>query len=554
MYNGPTYKTVEPSNEDENKGFWDKTKDTFAEGDRAGMILLLFFYGASEVIWLVMALVKIFGAGDFIFFYLTLFFWIFSFVFPVIMWIVYFLVGKNPENMLRKPPRQTALGASIVEDPRYAVCVRHFEQDFLLTAWWGLFNFAILSAWMLSYYEIYNFSPTTTTPGISSDEYNSFLRMCGAVVILSSFMIFYIVRTLIAITNTNYIIKVFDTVQAWNDKSKPRTRAKLAYLVIFSIMCVVGFAYNLAMFYDATGTETHWQNVVWQSILVVISFFWLLCVCIYLFSIHPNIDVNQHIYVSGLWFFLGWILINWFWFIDGLTEGYSFTSTLPNWNDRDSYYFSFRVLTNINSGYFLGMVTVFVQNFCMTPEESVRTREQKYWGFMNKSPAVLTWLLLASLWFLLLIAFSIGGMVNWYFLFQHYKAYAGTATGVSALLWIWVTIGVGFILGNLKKAEVDADIGEYKGHLINMALVFFLFFVLTVVNFWVVENNYPAFGHKNTKPASSIDSRTAVGWNDQQLTIFSLCLTPFTLILIVWVGMVNFKVKKNSSKKIQSEL
>jgi hypothetical protein len=504
-----------------------------SEFDPVGAIICLTLAGLSVLAFMIIPLFSVFHAGKWYPSVETILFLIINFILWFAMTFVYFVRAERDVMAFMgswKPDMKVQAYVNIMKD--------HLKQDYIAVLLIGWIYWAVIGFWSLSYIIVHpHYKGLVYGPSETSNLYNSFLRLCGGQVFFSTAVLYFIIKCLTQIVNINWSLT--HTPATITESTK---RVVTVFFWLAFVLLLLGFVYCFAMYVDNLGSPSHFQMNLWLSFLLGITGVYVILGCLYIFVIRNTASLYHSVYCGYLTFWFGFVLVNWFFYMDGLADNYTFGDDVPTWKNMplSSYYYTFRVLTNINSGYLVFVLSSFIP-LCFVHAGTVKTGTVEVF---RAHYALIVWAVLTIVLCLLILAFSVGGMTNWYYLFTYYVQYAA---GISAVLGA-LTI-VGLILAGIAVVQLHKNgnvvYGEGYARYIQMILCTLLVLILIVVEYWVMWSNYSAFGHKNTLPAKDINDRASTGWNDLQLSVFCITLALLSISVKIFSGiMVHSESKK----------
>jgi len=506
---------------DESKMSW------LSHYDPTGIIICLTLFGLSTVAFMIIPLFTVFHAGKWYPVIEVSFFIVINAILLVAMTAIYFFRAKKDVMVFMsnwKGQKEIKSYIGILKD--------HLKQDYVSTLVVGWIFWAIIGFWSLSYIVVHpHYKGLVYTPPETSNLYNSFLRLCGGQVFFCTVVLYFVIKTLTGIVNIDYMLGHVPTsaIDKYQD-----TVVRVFFWLSF-VLVIGGFLYCILMYVSNLGSPTHFQMSGWMGLLIVLTGLYLIVACLYIFVIRRTVSLYHAVYCGFLTFWFGLILVNWFFYMDGLADNYTFGNDAPTWKNMplSSYYYTFRVLTNLNSGYLVFVLSSFIP-ICFAHAGTVNVNAvEKFPGHW----ALDAWSVLTIVLCLIILGFSVGGMTNWYYLYVNYVSYAGGITGVLTLFVI-----VGIVLAGYAAWQLHSQgqkiYGEGQARYIQMVVSSLLVLILIVIEYWVMWDNYSAFGHKNTAPAKDINDRASTGWNDLQLSVFCITLALLSISIKIFSGMM----------------
>jgi hypothetical protein len=514
----------------------DKSKMAMlSEFDPTGAIICLTLAGLAVLAFMIIPLFSVFHAGKWYPSVETIIFIIIIFFLWLALTLVY--VIKAERNVMTflgnwDKKQNIPILVNILKD--------HLKQDYISVLLIGWIYWAVIGFWSLSYIIVHpQYKGLVYTPSETSNLYNSFLRLCGGQVFFSTIVLYFIIKCLTQIVNINWMLV--------NNPAAISNSAKKVINVFFwlsFILLLAGLTYCFAMYVDNLGSPSHFQMTLWLSFMFIITGLFIILACLYIFVIRNTNSLYHSVYCGYLTFWFGFALVNWFFYMDGLADNYSFGDDVPTWKNMplSSYYYTFRVLTNINSGYLVLVLSSFIP-LCFIQANTVHPAKV---DVFRSNISLLIWAVLTITLCLLILGFSIGGMTNWYYLFVHYVSFAAGISAVLGVLTIAGLIIAGYAVYTIHKQNKEVY-GEGHARYIQMIISTLLVLILLVIEYWVIWSNYSALGHKNTYPAKDINDRASTGWNDLQLSAFCITLSLLAISIKIFSGII---VHSDPVKKI----
>lgn len=514
--------------DDEDEGWYQKYVTDI--DDPAGLKILLGLTGLLTVIFMVLSLIKIFGSGDFYPLILVIFFTVLFFAFFLTMTLLFLRRNFDPDKFLLPHSEKVSEVLDV------ALTKYMFKRNYIVTLVVGWIYWAMMMGWWWGYiYSYPNVTGLHFTPSKDSNLFNSFMRLCGATLLFSMIEFYFVIQTLSAMSNANHIIQNYD--------KKPKiSEGKLWFDLFFGflfILTLLTSAYTLLMYVDNCHEKTFAQFSVWMGLLLGMTGFWIMLFFFYVFRIRNRYNIYQSMYVSTLVFYFGVIFINWCWFMDANARGYGFGDDIPQWNavPRSYYYFSWRVLTSINTPFF-GLSWLIFIPFAFI-KATVDDGKWTAWKPTNIKTDWLWWAaFVTGIWILIFAGFMIAGLSNSFYVYIHYETFGAVSSAINGAFSFALIVMAALALWTYyKKGQESAKfVHESYYRFIQLIAVFFSYFFMVIIDWWLTYEKYSAIGKPNTAPAKDVNDQTSVAWNDLMLSAWALTIPPLVMVIILASG------------------